>query len=98
MKTIMRIADKAGVLGAVVSAMGCATGNGAAAFWAWSGPAMVLVGVVWLLGTALMRPLVYTGIALMAAVSIWDLASPANRRCRPEGCEPPTKPNESAIP
>jgi mercuric ion transport protein len=55
------------------------------------GPAMVFVGVVWLLGTALMRPLVYTEIAFMVAVSIWDLASPANRRCEPEGCEPSAK-------
>jgi mercuric ion transport protein len=61
------------------------------------GPAIAFVGVDWLLGTAWMRLLVYMGIALMVAVLIWDLASPAYRRCGPEGCEPPTKPNESTI-
>jgi mercuric ion transport protein len=31
----------------------------------------------------------YTGIGLMLAVSIWDLLSPASRRCGPERCELP---------
>ncbi|QCX48253.1 organomercurial transporter MerC [Ralstonia pseudosolanacearum] len=138
MKPIARIADKAGALGAVVSAMGCAAcfpalaslgaavGLGflqqyeglfisrllplfaalalAANALGWLrhrqwhrsllgmvGPAIVIVGAVWLLGTAWTRPLVYTGIALMAIVSVWDLVSPANRRCGPDGCELPAK-------
>lgn len=33
-------------------------------------PAFVIVGAVWLLGTAWMRPLVYTGIVLIAVVSV----------------------------
>lgn len=33
----------------------------------------------------------YSGIALMLAVSVWDLVSPANRRCGPDGCELPAK-------
>jgi mercuric ion transport protein len=31
----------------------------------------------------------YTGIGLMLAVSIWDLVSPAHRRCAPDSCELP---------
>lgn len=31
----------------------------------------------------------YTGLGLMVAVSIWDLASPASRRCEPDACELP---------
>ncbi|EMU9608287.1 organomercurial transporter MerC [Pseudomonas aeruginosa] len=138
MTPIARIADKAGALGTLVSAMGCAAcfpalaSLGAAVGlgflqqyeglfisrllplfaalalvanalgwlrhrqWHRSllgmvGPAIVIVGTVWLLGTAWMRPLVYTGIALMVGVSIWDLVSPANRRCGPDGCELPPK-------
>lgn len=134
MKPLARIADKAGALGAVVSAMGCAACFPALASlgaaiglgflqqyeglfisrllplfaivallanalgwlrhrqWHRSllgmvGPAIVIAGAVWLLGTTWMRPLVYTGIALMAVVSVWDLVSPANRRCGPGGCE-----------
>ncbi|TAM88813.1 MAG: organomercurial transporter MerC [Candidimonas sp.] len=129
-----RLGDKAGLVGTVVSAMGCgmcfpafaslgsAIGLGflqqyeglfvstllpafaALALLAnalgwlrhrqWhrsllgmAGPAVVIIGGVWLLGTAWMRPLVYTGIALMAGVSIWDLVWPANRRCGSNGCE-----------
>lgn len=33
----------------------------------------------------------YTGIGLMLAVSLWDLLSPANRRCDPDGCELPAQ-------
>lgn len=138
MTPIARIADKAGVLGVVVSSMGCAmcfpaiASLGAAiglgflqqyeglfvsrvmplfaalAFLAnalgwlkhrqWHrtllgviGPAMVLLGGFWLLGTAWMRPLVYSGIVLMIAVSIWDLAWPAHRRCGSDGCASPAK-------
>lgn len=134
MKAIARIADKAGVLGTLVSAMGCAMcfpalaslgaaiGLGflqqyeglfisrllplfaalalAANALGWLrhrqwhrsllgmvGPAIVIVGAAWLRGTPWMRPLVYSGIALMAVVSVWDLVSPANRRCGPDGCE-----------
>lgn len=29
----------------------------------------------------------YAGLVLMLAVAIWDLVSPAHRRCGPEGCE-----------
>ena len=38
----------------------------------------------------------YSGLGLMVAVSIWDLVSPAHRRCAPDGCEqpPPTAPSK----
>lgn len=31
----------------------------------------------------------YAGLGLMVVVSIWDLVSPAHRRCGPDGCELP---------
>lgn len=31
----------------------------------------------------------YGGLALMLAVAVWDLLSPAHRRCGPEGCDLP---------
>lgn len=138
MTSITRIADKAGALGTLVSAMGCAgcfpalASLGAAVGlgflqayeglfintllplfaalallanalgwlrhrqWQRSalgmaGPAIVLVGAGWLLGTVWMRPLVYTGIVLMAGVSIWDLAWSRNRRCGMDRCALPAK-------
>lgn len=33
----------------------------------------------------------YTGIVVMLAVSIWDLVSPASRRCNADGCELPAR-------
>ncbi len=33
----------------------------------------------------------YAGLALMLAVAIWDLVSPAHRRCGPESCPVPTQ-------
>ena len=107
MGLITRIADKAGALGSVVSAMGCAVCFPAIASlgalgwlshrqWHRSllgmiGPAIVFAGTVWLLGNWWAAHLVYTGLALMVGVSIWDLVSPAHRRCGPDGCELPTK-------
>ncbi|MEX0706735.1 MAG: organomercurial transporter MerC [Woeseia sp.] len=136
MDIVTRVGDKAGSLGAVVSAMGCAMcfpaiaslgaaiGLGFLAQWeglfintllplfAWV--ALVLNALGWfrhrqwhrsLLGmlgpTILLLSLypwfqygwssyaTYTGIGIMLAVSIWDLVSPANRRCEPDGCELP---------
>ncbi|MDE3027343.1 MAG: organomercurial transporter MerC [Paracoccaceae bacterium] len=55
------------------------------------GPAIVIAGSVWWLGSAWMRPLVYTGTVVMLGVSIWDLVWPANRRCAPDACEVPVK-------
>jgi len=135
---VTRVGDKAGSLGALVSAMGCAMcfpaiaslgaaiGLGFLAQWeglfintllplfAWV--VLVINALGWfrhrqwhrsLLGmlgpTLLLLSLypwfrygwssyaTYTGIGIMLAVSIWDLVSPANRRCQPDGCELPAR-------
>ena len=138
MNQIMRIADKAGALGALVSAMGCAMcfpalaslgasiGLGFLSRWeglfvntllpAFAWLALVINALGWfshrqwhrsalgMLGpTVLLLSLypwfqygwssyaTYSGIGLMLAVSVWDLVSPANRRCGPDGCELPAK-------
>ena len=138
MKPIARVADKAGALGAVISAMGCGmcfpalASLGAAIglgflqayeglFISWLLPLFAALALLanalgllrhrqWhrtLLGmlgpTILLLSLypwfqyswssyaTYTGIGLMLVVSVWDLVSPANRRCGPDGCELPTK-------
>lgn len=123
MTLLTRVADKAGVLGSIVSAMSCALcfpalasigaviGLGFLAQWEplflhvllplfaviallanafgwfshrqWQrsalgmiGPALVLVGRYTFVSSVL-----YTGLALMVVVAIWDLVSPAHRRC-----------------
>lgn len=133
---LTRLGDKAGSLGALVSAMGCAMcfpaiasvgaaiGMGFLSQWEWvfintllplfAGLVLVVNALGWfshrqwhrsLLG--MLGPVVvllslypwfkygwssyatYTGLGLMVAVSIWDLVSPANRRCGPDRCELP---------
>lgn len=138
MNPIMRIADKAGALGALVSAMGCAMcfpalaslgaaiGLGFLSRWeglfvntllpAFAWLALVINALGWFShrqwhrsALGMLGPIVlllslypwfqygwssyatYSGIGLMLAVSIWDLVSPANRRCGPDGCELPAK-------
>ena len=138
MNPIMRLADKTGSLGALVSAMGCAMcfpaiaslgaaiGLGFLSRWeglfintllpAFAWLALVINALGWfshrqwhrsalgMLGpTVLLLSLypwfqygwssyaTYSGIGLMLAVSVWDLVSPANRRCGPDGCELPAK-------
>ncbi len=125
-----RIGDKAGSVGVLVSAIGCATcfpalaslgaaiGLGFLSQWEglfittllplfaglallvnalgwlnhrqWRRTALGLIGPVLVLAAAfLMRGwLLYIGLALMFGVSIWDLVSPANRRCAPDACPP----------
>lgn len=136
LKWITRIADKAGALGSVVAAMGCAMcfpaiaslgaaiGLGFLGQWEWvliekvlpvfAGLALLVNALGWfshrqwhrsalgMLGpTILLLSLypwfqygwssyaTYAGLAMMVAVSIWDLVSPANRRCGPETCDLP---------
>ncbi|HLQ24977.1 MAG TPA: organomercurial transporter MerC [Acidiferrobacterales bacterium] len=136
MRLLTRVADKAGALGSIVSAMGCAACFPAIASlgaaiglgflseyeglflttllplfaaiallanaWGWFshrqwhrsalgmvGPAMVLAAVYLFFGHWWTARLLYVGLAFMVAVSIWDLVSPANRRCGPDTCEAP---------
>lgn len=138
MELVTRIADKAGALGSVVSAMGCAAcfpaiaslgaavglgflteyeglflntllplfaavalvANGLGWFshrqWHRSvlgmvGPAIVLAAMYPFFGHWWTARLLYTGLAVMVGVSIWDLVWPANRRCGPDACELPQK-------
>lgn len=51
------------------------------------GPAIVLAAMLLFFGNWWTANLLYVGLALMVGVSIWDLVSPANRRCGPDGCE-----------
>ncbi len=133
---LSRLGDKAGSLGALVAAMGCAmcfpalaslgaaVGLGFLSRWegafintllplfAWlalvinalgwlrhrqwhrsllgmTGPTVLLLSIYPWFQYAWSSYATYAGIALMLAVSIWDLVAPANRRCGPDGCEPP---------
>lgn len=52
------------------------------------GPILVLAGL-WLFMGAWGNAVLYTGLAFMVGASIWDLVSPANKRCGPDGCELP---------
>jgi mercuric ion transport protein len=128
MEWITRAADKAGVLGSVVSAASCpacfpalaslgaAAGLGFLADYEglflttllplfagvalvanalgwlrhrqWHrsvlgmiGPAIVLAAMLLFFGHWWTARLLYTGLAFMVGVSLWDLLSPANRRC-----------------
>jgi len=140
MSLLTRIADKTGVVGSIVSTMGCAAcfpalasigaaiGLGFLTRWegvfvhllipifaliallanlaGWFshhqwyrtllgsiGPLMVLIGVFGLthhfLVKDIARGVFYIGLVVMLGVAIWDLVSPANRRCGPGGCELP---------
>lgn len=135
---IARIGDKAGALGAVVSAMGCAMcfpalaslgaalGLGFLSQWeglfinrllpifAWLalvinalgwfahrqwhrsllgmvGPALLLLSLYPWFKYSWSTEVTYAALGLMVAVSLWDLFSPASRRCDPEHCEVPAK-------
>lgn len=50
------------------------------------GPTIVLIA-----SYTMAEKLLYVGLAAMFAVSIWDFASPASRRCGPDGCELPAE-------
>lgn len=53
------------------------------------GPAIVLAAVLLFLGQWWTAGLLYVGLASMVGVSLWDLLSPATRRCSRDGCEAP---------
>lgn len=134
-----RIGDKAGSVGVLVSAIGCAScfpalaslgaaiGLGFLSQWEglfittllplfaglallvnalgwlnhrqWRRTALSLIGPVLMLAAVFLMLahgwrsgwLLYIGLALMFGVSIWDLVSPANRRCGPDSCPTPQK-------
>jgi mercuric ion transport protein len=136
MEWITRLADKAGVVGSVVSAASCpacfpalaslgaATGLGIFAQYEglimttllpwfavialvanalgwlrhrqWHrsvlgmiGPAIVLAALLVFPGEDWFAELLYSGLASMVGVSLWDLFSPANKRCDTSGCATP---------
>ena len=136
MNWITRLADKAGSVGALVSAMGCAMcfpaiaslggalGLGFLQQWegafintlmplfAWlalganalgwfkhrqwlrsllgmTGPVLLLLSLYPWFQYAWSTNVTYGALGLMVVVSIWDLLSPANRRCEPEHCDSP---------
>ena len=136
MEWITRVADKAGVVGSVVSAAACpacfpalaslgaALGLGVFAQYEgllmttllplfasvallanalgwlrhrqWHrsllgmiGPAMVLAALLLFPGEDWFATLLYAGLACMVGVSLWDLFSPANKRCAVDGCAAP---------
>ncbi len=57
----------------------------------WHRSVLGMIGPVIVLAATftMAEKLLYVGLALMVGVSIWDLVSPANRRCGPDGCELP---------
>ena len=55
------------------------------------GPVIVLAARYPLWHFGWHNDLLYAGLAIMFAVSIWDFISPANRRCGPDDCELPPK-------
>ena len=139
MARITRIADKAGLLGSVVSAMGCAScfpalaslgaaiGLGFLAQWEalfittliplfavlallanalgrlghrqWYRTALGVIGPLMVLSAAVLMRfygvptalLLYVGLVFMVGVSVWDVVSPAARRCRPDGRKAPDR-------
>ena len=53
------------------------------------GPAIVLAAMLLFFGQWWTARLLYIGLASMVGVSLWDLMSPATRRCSRDGCEAP---------
>lgn len=51
------------------------------------GPAIVLSALLLFPGEDWFEKLLYTGLACMVGVSLWDLFSPANKRCAADSCE-----------
>ena len=134
LRWITRIGDKAGSLGAVISAMCCAmcfpaiaslgaaVGLGFLGQWEWVfintvmpimawivlglnalawishrqwqrsvlgmlGPTLLLLSLYPFFKYAWSSYLTYSALGLMVAVSLWDIFSPANKRCDDESCD-----------
>lgn len=54
------------------------------------GPAIVLAALLLFPGRDWFAELLYVGLACMVGISLWDLFSPANKRCSVDGCTTPT--------
>ncbi len=52
-----------------------------------AGPVMVLLAVLFFMGQWWTPRLLYPGLALMVAVSLWDLFARRRPVCAPEGCK-----------
>lgn len=50
------------------------------------GPAIVLATLLLVAGEEWFATMLYAGLACMVGVSLWDLLSPANKRCAVSGC------------
>ena len=133
LNVVTRITDKAGSLGAVVAAMGCAMcfpaiaslgaaiGLGFLGQWEWTfintllpifawitlvvnalgwfshrqwlrcalgmlGPTILLLSLYPWFQYGWSAYATYSALGLMIAVSLWDILSPANRRCDDDNC------------
>ena len=53
------------------------------------GPSIVLAALLLFPGQEWFAKLLYTGLVCMVGVSLWDLFSPANKRCDVSGCATP---------
>ena len=53
------------------------------------GPAIVLAALRLFPGQEWYATLLYAGLACMVGISLWDLFSPANKRCAANGCVSP---------
>lgn len=140
---LVRLADKSGAVGAIVSTMACAMcfpalasigaaiGLGFLSRWeglfvntllplfAWialianvlgwfshrqwqrslagsAGPVIVLLSLYPWFKYGWSTWTLYGGLALMLIVAVWDLTSPAHRRCAADGCEAPLKHDDNA--
>jgi mercuric ion transport protein len=54
-----------------------------------AGPALLLLSLYPWFQYGWSAYVTYAALGVMVAVSVWDILSPANRRCAPDGCELP---------
>jgi len=59
------------------------------------GPAIVLSALLLFPGEEWFDKLLYVGLACMVGVSLWDIFSPANKRCGVDSCAPPRARNDA---
>jgi len=63
-----------------------------------TGPAVVLLSLYPWFQYGWSTWTLYAGLALMLAVAVWDLRSPAHRRCAPDGCATAAMPSRRTGP